>query len=134
MGLIDVGISDGMQARKLQRAQQAGNQKQQRNYGVRCRGANKGDGINFMQFGRFDHAGIDYDGPLGVNDGVSWLERSIKVKETFGNMYTKARMLAVLGKTQEAIAAGERALQLGKEEKANTADLEKRLAEWKAKT
>lgn len=37
-------------------------------------GANKGDGINYMLFGRFDHAGVDYDGPNGVNDGVSWLD------------------------------------------------------------
>lgn len=66
-------------------------------------------------------------------EGARWLEQSIKVKETFGNMYTKARWLAGQGKTQEAIAAGERALVLGKEAKANTADIEKRLAEWKAK-
>ncbi|MGI9166939.1 MAG: DUF2911 domain-containing protein [Pyrinomonadaceae bacterium] len=72
--------------------------------------------------------------PSDDEEAMSWLERSIKVKETFGNMYSKARMLAFLGKTQEAIAAGEKALQLGKQEKANTADLEKRLAEWKAKT
>ncbi|MBK8500106.1 MAG: gliding motility-associated C-terminal domain-containing protein [Flavobacteriales bacterium] len=37
-------------------------------------GANKGDGVNYMLFGRFDHAGIDYDGPFGVPDGVSWLD------------------------------------------------------------
>ena len=66
-------------------------------------------------------------------EAMRWLEQSIKVKETFGNMYTKARVLAGQGKTQEAIAAGERALALGKEAKANTADLEKRLAEWKSK-
>jgi hypothetical protein len=64
---------------------------------------------------------------------IAWLEQSIKVKETYGNMYAKARLLATQGKTQDAIAAGERALQLGKEAKVNTADLEKRLSEWKAK-
>jgi len=37
-------------------------------------GANKGDGVNFIQFGRFDHAGIDFDGPFGSADGVSWLD------------------------------------------------------------
>lgn len=62
-----------------------------------------------------------------------WLDQSIKIKETFGNMFTKARVLAGQGKTQEAIAAGEKALTLGKEAKANTSDLEQRLAEWKAK-
>lgn len=70
---------------------------------------------------------------MDSTEAMGWLEQSIKVKETFGNMYTKARLLASQGKTQEAIATGEKALVLGKEAKANTADLEKRLAEWKAK-
>lgn len=37
-------------------------------------GSNKGDGVNYMQFGRFDHPGVDYDGPFGVADGVDWLD------------------------------------------------------------
>lgn len=66
-------------------------------------------------------------------EAIGWLEQSIKTKETYGNMYAKARLLASQGKTAEAITAGERALQLGKEAKTDTADLEKRLAEWRAK-
>ena len=66
-------------------------------------------------------------------EAMGWLEQSLKIKETFQNLYTKARVLAFQGKTPEAIATGEKALVLGKEAKANTADLEKRLAEWKAK-
>jgi hypothetical protein len=66
-------------------------------------------------------------------EAIGWLEQSIKVRETFGNMYTKARVLAAQGKTEEAIAVGEKALAIGKEAKANTGDLEKRLADWKAK-
>jgi hypothetical protein len=66
-------------------------------------------------------------------EATRWLEQSIKAKETFQNMQAKARVLAGQGKTQEAIVAGERALVLGKEAKADTADLEKRLADWKAK-
>lgn len=66
-------------------------------------------------------------------EAIGWLEQSIKVRETFGNMYTKARVLAAQGKTQEAITVGEKALAIGKEAKANTGDLEKRLADWKAK-
>jgi hypothetical protein len=66
-------------------------------------------------------------------EAIGWLDQSIKIKETFGNMYTKARVLASQGKTQEAIAVGEKALAIGKEAKANTGDLEKRLADWKAK-
>ncbi|MCC6700484.1 MAG: gliding motility-associated C-terminal domain-containing protein [Fluviicola sp.] len=37
-------------------------------------GANSGNGTDFIQIGRFDHAGTDYDGPNGNNDGVSWLD------------------------------------------------------------
>jgi hypothetical protein len=37
-------------------------------------GVNKGDGINFFQIGRFDHAGTDYDGPGGNPDGVDFLD------------------------------------------------------------
>ena len=70
---------------------------------------------------------------MDPTEAIGWLEQSIKVKETFGNLYSKARLLAAQGKTQEAITIGEKALVLGKEAKANTADLEKRLGEWKAK-
>jgi hypothetical protein len=73
------------------------------------------------------------DDKTGAAEAAGWLEQSLKVKETFGNMYTKARLLASQGKTEEAIVAGEKALALGKEAKANTGDLEKRLAEWKSK-
>ncbi|MEP6707208.1 MAG: DUF2911 domain-containing protein [Pyrinomonadaceae bacterium] len=76
-----------------------------------------------------------FQNPAGADlaEANRWLEQSIKAKETFQNMYTKARVLAGQGKTDEAIAAGERALVLGKEAKADTSDLEKRLAEWKGK-
>ena len=37
-------------------------------------GANYGDGVAFAQFGRFDHAGNDYDGPFNNADGISWLD------------------------------------------------------------
>jgi hypothetical protein len=64
---------------------------------------------------------------------AAWLEQSLKIKETYGNVYAKARWLASQGKTQEAIAAGEKALQLGKDAKADTLSLEKQLTEWKGK-
>jgi hypothetical protein len=70
---------------------------------------------------------------MDPTEAMGWLEQSLKAKETFGNLYTKARVLASQGKTQEAIAVGEKALVVGKEAKANTGDLEQRLAEWKAK-
>ncbi len=36
-------------------------------------GANKGADMEFLQLGRFDHAGTDWDGPFGANDGLGWL-------------------------------------------------------------
>ncbi len=37
-------------------------------------GINKGDGTNYVQMGRFDQAGLAYDGGYGANDGVDWLD------------------------------------------------------------
>ena len=73
---------------------------------------------------------------LSVEEAIGWLDRSIKVKETIGNLGLRARVLAEQGKTAEAIAAGERAIQVGKDAKANPtqiANMEKLVAEWKAK-
>jgi DUF2911 family protein len=73
---------------------------------------------------------------LSVEEAMGWLDQSIKIKETFGNVGLKARVLAEQGKTAEAIAAGEKAIQIGKDAKINPtaiANLEKLVAEWKAK-
>tara|TARA_B100000809_G_scaffold258772_1_gene302547 strand:+ start:1618 stop:4626 length:3009 start_codon:yes stop_codon:yes gene_type:complete len=37
-------------------------------------GVNRGNGVDFIQLGRFDAAGIGYDGPFNTNDSVSWLD------------------------------------------------------------
>lgn len=37
-------------------------------------GCNKGDGVDFVQFGRFDSPGTAYFGPYATNNGVSWLD------------------------------------------------------------
>lgn len=68
------------------------------------------------------------------NEALGWIDTSIKIRETFGNLNTKARLLAETGKKQEAIAVAEKAIQVGKAATpaANTADLEKLLTEWKA--
>jgi hypothetical protein len=71
-------------------------------------------------------------------EAMQWLEKSLKTKETFGNLYTKARVLATIGKTADAVATAEKALQLGKAPNSGVnpttiADLEKRLADWKSK-
>jgi len=40
-------------------------------------GNNKGDGVRGAHFGRFDHAGTDFDGPGGNPDGVSYLDMRV---------------------------------------------------------
>ncbi|MES2515701.1 MAG: gliding motility-associated C-terminal domain-containing protein [Bacteroidota bacterium] len=47
-------------------------------------GVNKGDGTNFVQIGRFDAPGISYDGPYGLNDGVSFLDNKSYFFNTCG--------------------------------------------------
>lgn len=37
-------------------------------------GCNIGDGINFIQLGRYDQPGLTYNGPFGVPGGVDWLD------------------------------------------------------------
>src|SRR5687768_17048992 len=66
-------------------------------------------------------------------EALGWLEQSLKVRETYQSLALKARVLAAQGKTAEAVVLGEKAVVLGKEAKANTANLEKDIAQWKAK-
>jgi gliding motility-associated-like protein len=40
-------------------------------------GANAGNGVDYFLIGRFGQPGAFYDGPLGVNDGVSWLDGKV---------------------------------------------------------
>src|ERR1700752_664383 len=68
------------------------------------------------------------DDPLGME----WLDRSIKVKETFRNLASKANALYKLGKKEEAFAVAEQAIQRGKTDKVDTSAFEKRLADMKA--
>ena len=64
--------------------------------------------------------------------GMEWLDQSIKVKETFQNLSSKANALYKAGKKEEAIALAEQAIQRGKADKVNTESFEKRLADMKA--
>ncbi|MBV9925365.1 MAG: DUF2911 domain-containing protein [Acidobacteria bacterium] len=71
-------------------------------------------------------------------EAMQWLDKSLKTKETVGNVYARARGLAEMGKTADAVAAGEKAIQLAKAPNSGVdatavADLEKTVAGWKAK-
>lgn len=73
---------------------------------------------------------------LDLDEAMRWTDQSIKAKENFNNLNLRARILAAQGKTADAIAAGEKALQVGKATNANAqamAGFEKTLTEWKAK-
>lgn len=68
-----------------------------------------------------------------LEKGLEWINLATSRKETFFNMSAKAQILAKLGKTKEAIAAGEKSLALAKasEDQPNMSDLENMMAEWK---
>jgi hypothetical protein len=71
-------------------------------------------------------------------EAMQWLDKSLKTKETFGNLYTKARVLGSMGKAADAVATAEKALAMAKAPNSGVdpvtiADLEKRMADWKAK-
>lgn len=65
-------------------------------------------------------------------DAMVWVEKSIKVKETFQNLRTKANLLLNMGKKPEAIAVAEQAIARGKAEGTDVSRFEKFLADLKA--
>ena len=65
-------------------------------------------------------------------DAMGWVDKSIKVKETFQNLRTKANLLFAMGKKPEAITVGDQALARGKAEGADTTRFEQFLANLKA--
>jgi len=65
-------------------------------------------------------------------DAMGWVDKSIKMKETFQNLRTKANLLFAMGKKPEAITVGEQAVARGKADGADTARFEQFLANLKA--
>ncbi|HVS83952.1 MAG TPA: DUF2911 domain-containing protein [Pyrinomonadaceae bacterium] len=84
----------------------------------------------------------DWRTPLGAanyalqnkdaEEGMSWLDQSIKVKETFQNLSAKAVALFNAGRKAEAFALADQAIAKGKADKVDTANFEKRVANMKA--
>lgn len=75
---------------------------------------------------------VNNDNPADDEQGMAWIDQSIKVKETFQNLSNKANALYKLGKKQEAFALADQAIQRGKADKVDTSNFEKRLADMKA--
>ena len=70
--------------------------------------------------------------PADADQGLAWLDQSIKVKETFQNLANKSRALYKLGKKEEALALADQAIQRGKADKVDTTGFEKTVADMKA--
>lgn len=68
-----------------------------------------------------------------LEEAMIWVEKSIKTKETFANLRTKANLLLSMGKKQEAFALADHAVVVGKAEGADTSRFEKAIADMKAK-
>ena len=66
------------------------------------------------------------------DEALKFVDQSIKVKETFGNLSSKANILWGAGKKDEAFKVADAAIAKGKADKANTAAFEKRVADMKA--
>lgn len=68
-------------------------------------------------------------------EALLWLDSSLLQMETYGALFTKSRLLGELGRKQEAIAAGEKALEVGKAANVNPnslAFLERLINGWKS--
>jgi hypothetical protein len=66
------------------------------------------------------------------DDASKWVDQSIKVKETFQNLATKAQLLFAMGKKDEALTVAEKAVARGKADGVDTSRFEKRIADLKA--
>jgi hypothetical protein len=75
---------------------------------------------------------INNNNPADDELGMSWIDQSIKVKQTFQNLSAKANALYKAGKKEEAFAMADQAIQRGKADKVDTTNFEKRLAAMKA--
>jgi hypothetical protein len=70
-----------------------------------------------------------------IDTALQYLDTSIGIKSTWWNNWWRAQALAKKGRTADAIAAGEKALQLGKGnetfEQFFKADVQKTVDGWK---
>jgi len=73
-----------------------------------------------------------YLGDKNYPEALKFIDQSIKVKETFRNLSTRANILWAAGKKDEALTAADAAIAKGKADKVDTAAFEKRVAGWKS--
>lgn len=75
---------------------------------------------------------LAYLSDKNYDEALKFIDQSIKVKETFQNLSSKANILWAAGKKDEALVVADAAIAKGKADKANTAAFEKRVADMKA--
>lgn len=75
---------------------------------------------------------LTYLGDKNYDEALKFIDQSIKVKETFQNLSSKANILWAAGKKEEALTVADAAIAKGKADKANTAAFEKRVADMRA--
>ena len=73
-----------------------------------------------------------YAGDKNFTEALKFVDQSIKVKETFRNLSSKANILWAAGKKEEALTVADAAIAKGKADKVDTAAFEKRVAGWKS--
>jgi Protein of unknown function (DUF2911) len=66
------------------------------------------------------------------DEALKFVDQSIKIKETFRNLSTKANILWAAGRKDEALTVADAAIAKGKADKVDTAAFEKRVANMKA--
>lgn len=67
-------------------------------------------------------------------EAMKMVDAALSVRETFNALGLKARLTAAMGNFKDAAAIGEKAVQIGKENNANTTNLERLVGEWKQKS
>lgn len=79
-------------------------------------------------------AAFAFQNNVALDEASQWVDKSISIQETWLNLRLKADMLAAEGKTSEAIAFAERAIEKGKQDAPpeEVAKIEKKVAEWKS--
>lgn len=68
-------------------------------------------------------------------EAIGWLDGSLSIVESYGALFAKARLLGELGRRAEAVSAGERALEVGKQANVNRSSLiflERLVTSWKS--
>lgn len=74
-----------------------------------------------------------FENKVAMDEAARWIDQSIRIQETGGNLWLKARMTAAAGNRQEAVRLGERAMTVARQRdpKADLSSWEKTIAEWK---